>query len=92
MDLFLLLGNGTQMKMTTRMRNTGKTNQRTAMNYRKLLLMLKTHSLKLLKEDGKIPIPSDAFSFCRGGRLAGVVVCPLRGDRVFLFFSRKPFS
>lgn len=53
--------------------------------------MLKTHSLKLLKENGKIPVLSDVFSFCWGGRMAGVVVCPLRGDRVFLFFLETHF-
>lgn len=54
--------------------------------------MLKIYSLKLLKENGNIPIPSDVFSLCRGGRLAGVVVCPLRRDRFSpVFFLETHF-
>lgn len=52
--------------------------------------MLKIYSLKLLKENGNIPIPSDVFTLCRGGRLAGVVVCPLRRDRFSPGFFWKP--
>lgn len=77
-------------------------NQRTTLNYRKLFLILKPHSLKLLKKNGKIPIPSDVFFFSlqSGRRLAGAVVCPLRGDGfsclfwkpIFLVISSTSFS
>lgn len=38
-----------------------KTNQRATLNYRKLFLMLKPHSLELLEGKGKSLIPSDIF-------------------------------
>lgn len=69
-----------------------KTNQRTTLNYRKLFLILKPHSLKLLKKNGKIPIPSDVFFFSLEWKKTGGSGCvPTKRRWFFLSFLETHF-